>query len=208
METSTTRRRRPSRQEIRRATRAQLISSAISLFADRGVAATSLQDIAEEAGFSRGAFHSNFTDRTELLEAVVSQVVGDVGPALDAVLIADAPSTERLARYIHSFLTYCAEHSAEARALVAAVDQLNRTGVATYQARAEASLDGLVALFDDGRQRREMRKFDSRTMALLLRTVLDAEAARVGSESSTLSVAETIRELTTTFDLATRRTGP
>lgn len=183
-----------------------MIASAISLFASRGVAATSLQDIAEEAGFSRGAFHSNFADRTALLQAVVAAIVAEAGPPLEAALAADVSSNERLTNYIRSFLTYCAEHSEQALAMVAAVDQLDRAGVATYPARAEASLDGLIALFDEGQRRREMRGFDSGVMALLLRTVLDAEAVRIGSGSSKLSVPDTIRELTTTFALATRRT--
>ena len=60
--------------------------SATRLFAERGVAATSVEAIAEEAGYSRGAYHSNFETRDEILNAVIEHVVGSLGPELAATL--------------------------------------------------------------------------------------------------------------------------
>lgn len=50
----------------RRATRERLLDAAVELFAERGVLAASVEEICERAGFTRGAFYSNFESKDEL----------------------------------------------------------------------------------------------------------------------------------------------
>lgn len=58
----------------REATRRRLIDSAVHEFAANGIDATSVEQISEAAGFTRGAFYSNFTDKDELILAIVEDV--------------------------------------------------------------------------------------------------------------------------------------
>lgn len=55
----------------REATRRRLIDAAVLEFAARGIDATSVEQISETAGFTRGAFYSNFADKDELILAIV-----------------------------------------------------------------------------------------------------------------------------------------
>lgn len=57
---------RLSREESRLQTRAHLLAAAKRLFVERGFGATSLRDIAAEAGYTQGAFYSNFASKEEL----------------------------------------------------------------------------------------------------------------------------------------------
>jgi AcrR family transcriptional regulator len=57
---------RLTRQESRDQTCQQLLDAAQKLVADKGLGATSVEDIAREAGFSRGAFYSNFASKNDL----------------------------------------------------------------------------------------------------------------------------------------------
>ena len=59
----------------RQLTREALIASAREVFARRGFHAASLEEIAEAAGFSRGAIHSNFESKEELFFAVLDRHV-------------------------------------------------------------------------------------------------------------------------------------
>jgi AcrR family transcriptional regulator len=59
-------RKRKTQAERRAETRDQVMAAAARVFADRGFHATSLDAIAEEAGFSRGAVYYNFADKEEL----------------------------------------------------------------------------------------------------------------------------------------------
>lgn len=55
----------------RRRTRERLMDAAHALFAAHGVNAVSIETIAEAAGFTRGAFYSNFESKNELFFAML-----------------------------------------------------------------------------------------------------------------------------------------
>jgi AcrR family transcriptional regulator len=59
-------RKRRTQRERRAETREQLLAAAGRVFARRGFHGTSLDAVAEEAGFSRGAVYYNFADKEEL----------------------------------------------------------------------------------------------------------------------------------------------
>jgi AcrR family transcriptional regulator len=59
-------RRRRTQAERREQTRDEVLAAAARVFAKRGFHASSLDAIAEEAGFSRGAVYYNFADKEEL----------------------------------------------------------------------------------------------------------------------------------------------
>lgn len=54
-------------------TQDRLLDAAIALFAEKGVLGTSVEELCERAGFSRGAFYSNFASKDELLLAVLAR---------------------------------------------------------------------------------------------------------------------------------------
>ncbi|MEA3182785.1 MAG: hypothetical protein QOI59_6308 [Gammaproteobacteria bacterium] len=60
-------RKRLTREDSRSRTTQRLLDAAQKLFARRGLSDTSLDDIAEEAGHTRGAFYSNFNSKSDLL---------------------------------------------------------------------------------------------------------------------------------------------
>ncbi|MEU3271251.1 TetR family transcriptional regulator [Saccharomonospora sp. NPDC006951] len=62
-----------TREESRRQTRERLLDAAAELFAERGVNGTSVEQIAERAGYSRGAFYGNFADKHELAVDLLKQ---------------------------------------------------------------------------------------------------------------------------------------
>lgn len=58
---------RLNREEKKAETRSRLLTAAAQLFALRGFGGASIEEIAESAGYSRGAFYSNFSGKEELL---------------------------------------------------------------------------------------------------------------------------------------------
>jgi len=68
---------RLSREEKRAQTRSALVRSAADVFARRGFHAATVDEIAENAGFSVGALYSNFARKEDLLLAAIEQNVND-----------------------------------------------------------------------------------------------------------------------------------
>ncbi|HEY5821244.1 MAG TPA: helix-turn-helix domain-containing protein [Propionibacteriaceae bacterium] len=75
----------PHRLTARRAvTRDKLMSAAITVFADRGIRGASVEEICEAAGFTRGAFYSNFADKDALVLALIQQSIQSQYAAAEA----------------------------------------------------------------------------------------------------------------------------
>lgn len=66
-------RKRLTREESRELTSQRLVDAAQRLIARQGLEAASVEDIAEAAGYSRGAFYSNFKGKHELFYEVLRQ---------------------------------------------------------------------------------------------------------------------------------------
>jgi len=88
--------RRLTRRESRDATRARLIAAAEKIFIRFGFDASSVERIAEAAGFSRGAFYSNFRDKDELFIAVLNKRRLAISRALGEIVRREPNIAKRL----------------------------------------------------------------------------------------------------------------
>lgn len=75
--TASAARKRLSREETRAQTRAHLLDAAKMLFAQHGFKGASVEQIAEAAGYTRGAVYSNFEDKQTLLIALIERCFND-----------------------------------------------------------------------------------------------------------------------------------
>jgi AcrR family transcriptional regulator len=63
---------RPRTRPTREDTRQRLFAAAAEVFQSRGIGAASIEAITEAAGFSRGAFYSNFDSKDDLIIAMLA----------------------------------------------------------------------------------------------------------------------------------------
>lgn len=75
---------RKTRAETAADTAARLVATATAAFASQGFASVSLDQLAADAGVTRGALHHHFGNKAGLFEAVLRGVVGQLGDRLDA----------------------------------------------------------------------------------------------------------------------------
>lgn len=73
-------------------TRTRLIEAAETLFIRHGFDSTSVDDISELAGYSRGAFYSNFEDKDQVLLAVIDHRWPGTPRALDHMFQISEPA--------------------------------------------------------------------------------------------------------------------
>ena len=66
-------RKRLTRQESKEVTRMRLVEAAERLFLRKGFEDASVDEISETAGYSRGAFYSNFKDKEQVFLAVIDR---------------------------------------------------------------------------------------------------------------------------------------
>jgi AcrR family transcriptional regulator len=89
---------RGTRAEKRARTRAELIATAATVFAQHGYEGASVEEIAERAGYSHGAVYSNFAGKSDLFLAVFEDYMAERArelAATQAELDEDAPLEQR-----------------------------------------------------------------------------------------------------------------
>jgi AcrR family transcriptional regulator len=87
---------RLTRAERRAKTRQQLVEAAARVFAHKGYAAASVDDIAAEAGFTIGALYSNFAGKQELFMAAFERHCDQDLARVQDLLATDLPLQEQL----------------------------------------------------------------------------------------------------------------
>ena len=131
--------RRQPKGDKRQRTRAALVEAAAVVIREKGYEGTTLAEVAQRAGMTRGAIYGNFKNREELFLAVVAQRwepivprlrVGDSFPkqmrALAEAVIAAFPQRRKSAVGAASFQAYALKHEYMRQRLVAANSEIYR----------------------------------------------------------------------------------
>ena len=99
-------------------TRAALITAGRRLFAERGFAATSTEQLVSAAGVTRGALYHHFRDKRDLFEAVYEDVERSLVEQVAAELGGAATPMDFLRRGADAFLDACMDPAVQRIALL------------------------------------------------------------------------------------------
>lgn len=127
-------------------TRRRLVEATVEVVGERGIAGTSLDEIALRAGMTKGAIYSNFRDRAELFAAARTATF----PLFKPRLKAGAPLRVQLDAFADALIDALPRSAAQSRflteyQLLAHDDDAFRRGLAQQYA---AMFDGMGGFFD------------------------------------------------------------
>jgi AcrR family transcriptional regulator len=89
---------RLTRKESQAHTRECLMNSAAKLFAQRGLQHASIEDLAEDAGFTKGAFYANFKNKEELFLAMLDERFSERAEEIERVVRGEGTDAEKAVR--------------------------------------------------------------------------------------------------------------
>jgi AcrR family transcriptional regulator len=127
-----------SRTESQARTRQRILDAAARLFVSQGFAGTSLEDVAREAGFSKGAVYSNFAGKNDLFFAIVEGQFTELSQRLRDAVDAEADLAGQLAAVGRWYRDYLHMESAWIQSLPEVV------AVAAQDPEARQRLSGLL----------------------------------------------------------------
>jgi AcrR family transcriptional regulator len=104
--------------------REALISAATTLIADRGFAATGIDDIGDAAGIAGPSVYTHFANKQAILAAAIQRASAMLLDDLAAALASSDPAEVRLSRLITSYVRRANADRSVIRALVSDMDQL------------------------------------------------------------------------------------
>ena len=82
-----------------------IVATAARLFKEKGYRATTLEDIAAAVGMLKGSLYYYIRSKEELLYLVVRDPIRQVYSELEAIVVADLPFNEKIARAIANHMT-------------------------------------------------------------------------------------------------------
>ena len=99
------------------ASRQQVLDAALTTLAKNGFSRTSVQDIADAAGLSKGAVHYHFENKDDLIRCVLEQCCEHLSTRVKAAWEAPGTPVERIRRAIEEMWTARKERGPELRVI-------------------------------------------------------------------------------------------
>lgn len=145
----------------------EIYEQATRLFAERGFAGTSLQDIAEAVGLTRPALYHYVSNKDDLLAKLVAEITEDSAAGMAAVAERSglAPD-EQLRQIISDAVRRQGDHAARFRLLILSEAELPEPIAAVHAAGRRAVLRTLTSVIAHGVDEGVFRPVDPRTAAL------------------------------------------
>ncbi len=95
---------RPAYQNRSQTTQELILDAAERLFAERGIARTSVQEVASEAGRSIGSLYHHFDTKEVLVHAVIDRLLADMGSEMDRFFADDRWARSTIADILTAYL--------------------------------------------------------------------------------------------------------
>ncbi len=89
---------RLTHKERRAETRRCLMAAAARAFVKQGLDRTSIDRVAEDAGYTKGAFYANFKNKQELFLAMLDERFGERMEEIERVMAGEGPPAEKASR--------------------------------------------------------------------------------------------------------------
>lgn len=171
---------------------------AIEVIAESGIGKASMARIAERAGVSVGVISYHFGNKAGLIAAVVGQVAKTAVALMEPRIVGQATATLGLRELIISNLEFMREHPNALRALL----EIIRADDGVYAGQGAQAIVDVQRVLHWGQQTGEFGSFDTRVMAIAIRSAIDAVPLVLGADEDLIAYGE---ELAALFERATRK---
>lgn len=185
--------------------RDQLVDCAIDAIVELGFQGTSIGEVAQRAGVSKGVVTYHFAAKDDLIFAVVARIFDSITEALETRLRGTSPETF-VADYINAWVDY---YRTQTRYMLA-IGEIwgnfrDERGQQHFGAQAVAGELGVVQrVLEYGQDAGILGRFDARVMAVSIKAALDALLSQFAADPD-LDLEAYGAELVTLFERATER---
>lgn len=163
-----------SKEEVVQEFRIQSIQDAtMRVISRKGMAAATMQEIAEEAGVAKGTIYLYFRDRDELVEKTFQNAIAQLIARVEAAMVGDGPFYERMRAIIAAKIAFFNENREFIRLYVSLrMPEGNPSQQRRHRKHCEpqyrAPLDRFVTVLKEAMRRGEIREMNAERLALFL----------------------------------------
>ena len=161
----------------------------MKVIARRGMTAATMQEIAEEAGVAKGTIYLYFKDRDALVDKTFERAVTELLKRIDAALATPGTLEQKLRASLEAKFSYFQEH----REFFRLYHSLRYPeGKRRTQKQYDEQLGRMASMLEDAMQRGEIRRVDSKRLALIITEAISAVIIRRVVEENPPSVSADI----------------
>jgi AcrR family transcriptional regulator len=147
----------------------EVLDRAVSLFAERGFAGTSLKDVADAVGLSRPAIYYYFPSKEALLEELLAGVTLSAARIFDEIEPrTDLTPLERIREAARSLILWVTERRLHFKMIDRSENELPPSIMARHREAKRRVLAGLARLIEEAIAAGEARSIDSRVTAFAI----------------------------------------
>jgi len=163
-----------SKEEVVQEFRIQSIQEAtMRVIARKGMAAATMQEIAEEAGVAKGTIYLYFRDRDELVEKTFENAITQLHDRIDEAMNAVGSFEEKLRRMLTAKMRFFQENREFFRLYMSlrypeGNPQQQRRQKSHCQPRYQSRVEQFAALLQQGMDAGELRPMNARRLAIFL----------------------------------------
>ena len=95
------------RSEAAAQTRERLLNASLTLFSQRGYAATGVRDILQAAGVTQPTLYHHFADKASLLQTLIERHYGESQQRLEEIITGEATAVSKLRAFVTSSFEHC-----------------------------------------------------------------------------------------------------
>jgi AcrR family transcriptional regulator len=186
-----------SKEEVVQEYRIQSIQEAtMRVISRKGMAAATMQEIAEEAGVAKGTIYLYFRDRDELVEKTFESAMAQLMEDIDRALDADIPFDEKIRAVMTAKISFFSRNREFFRLYLAlrmpeGTPERQRRQKRTCQPQYRNRAQKLATVLEQAMERGEIRRVDPYRLALF---IIEGSTAvileRLTEESSPIEAAD------------------
>lgn len=156
---------------MREAARQRITAAGLRLFAQKGLAATSIQDIAAQAGISVGLLYHYYRSKEDLFIELAELAMRSAAQGIDAIFSQDRSPAEKIRQFSAEMLEdiRTGEFTSQFFMLMinASLNEDTPQEALRFRDAAYAPLERVAGVIAEGQRRGEMRSGDPTQLSLL-----------------------------------------
>jgi AcrR family transcriptional regulator len=159
--------------------REQILSAARKCFIERGYHPTRMEDIAAAAGLAKGGVYFHFDSKREVFDALVTEEFEDSMRTIQAITEGQGSIVEKMAQLATSFVQHFGEAPESPRFFIVMGEMALRDPelAAKLRERQGTFITEIAKLIEQGMDEGLIRRGDARTIATLLKALVDGTEA-------------------------------
>ncbi|MCA1062811.1 TetR/AcrR family transcriptional regulator (plasmid) [Cytobacillus spongiae] len=137
----------------------KLTDHAIRLFDEKGFTVTSIQDIVESIGVTKGTFYYYYSSKEELLREIHIRYINELLSKQESILKDDGKSyREKLFDIVHLSIVDIKEQGSSAKVFFREIRHLSQESLEIIEPKRDMYRYNIEALLDDGKRKGDFRK--------------------------------------------------